>query len=94
MVAGQVGIAGSTKIGAHSMFGGQVGIVGHLTLAEGTKAQAKTGIGKSTKTPNTALFGIPAIDYRDYIRSYGVFKKLPDLYKEIHQLKKQLSNKE
>ncbi|MDX1667630.1 MAG: UDP-3-O-(3-hydroxymyristoyl)glucosamine N-acyltransferase, partial [Saprospiraceae bacterium] len=88
VVAAQAGIAGSTKIGKNCRIGGQVGFVGHLTIADGTSIQAQSGIAASVKEPNTSLFGYPAIQYRDYIRSYAVFKKLPDLYKKISKLER------
>lgn len=83
VIAAQSGIAGSTKIGANCRIGGQVGISGHLEIADGTQIQAQSGVSSSTKEPNKFLFGYPAIDYKDYIRSYAVFKKLPELYKKL-----------
>lgn len=91
VVAAQTGIAGSTKIGANCRIGGQVGIAGHLTIADGTQIQAQSGIASSVESSGQALFGTPAISYRDYIRSYGVFKQLPDLYRQIGRLEQALS---
>lgn len=90
VIAAQAGIAGSTKIGKHCMIGGQVGFSGHLKIADGTKIQAQSGIASSIKKEGTALFGSPAIPYNQFIKSYAVFKKLPDLYKKIHQLEQKL----
>ncbi|MCB0638118.1 MAG: UDP-3-O-(3-hydroxymyristoyl)glucosamine N-acyltransferase [Lewinella sp.] len=92
VIAAQAGIAGSTKIGQHCLIGGQVGIIGHLNIADGTQFQAQSGVGINIKEPNQAFFGTPAIGYRDYIRSYGVFKQLPDLYKRLHKLEKMVQN--
>ncbi len=94
VVAAQTGIAGSTKIGKNCRIGGQVGFVGHLNIADGTQIQAQSGIASHVKEPNTALFGYPAIGYRDYVRSYAVFKKLPDLYRRIAELERQIAEKE
>ncbi len=82
VIASQAGIAGSTKIGKNCQIGGQVGFAGHLTIADGSKFQAQSGIASSINEPNGAYFGSPAINYRDFIRSYAVFKKLPELYKK------------
>lgn len=92
VLAAQVGIAGSTKVGRNCRFGGQVGVVGHATIADGTQIQAQSGIATSVEEPNTALFGSPAIGYRDYIRSYSVFRKLPELYRTVARLEKQLKS--
>lgn len=88
VIAAQSGIAGSTKIGKYCRIGGQVGFVGHITIADGTQIQAQSGIARSVKTPGTYLFGTPAIGYKDFIRSFAVFKKLPDLYRRLTQLEK------
>jgi len=94
VIAAQTGIAGSTKIGKHCRIGGQVGFVGHVTIADGTQIQAQSGIASAVKEPGTALFGSPAIAYRDYIRSYAVFKKLPELYKRFNLLEKKQAKDE
>ncbi|MEM8523008.1 MAG: UDP-3-O-(3-hydroxymyristoyl)glucosamine N-acyltransferase [Bacteroidota bacterium] len=90
VIAAQAGVAGSTKIGKYCQIGGQVGFSGHLKIADGTKIQAQSGIASSIKTENTAVFGSPAIPYSNYIKSYAVFKQLPQLYKTIHQLEKKV----
>lgn len=86
VIAAQAGIAGSTKIGASSMIGGQVGFSGHLIIAEGTQVQAQSGVANSITEPGQAWFGTPAIKWKEYIRSYGVFKRLPELDKMVAQL--------
>ncbi len=90
VIAAQTGVAGSTKIGKNCMIGGQVGFVGHLNIADGTKIQAQSGIASHVKTPDTSLFGYPAIGYRDYVKSYAVFKQLPDINKRLRALEKKL----
>ncbi len=92
VIASQTGIAGSTKIGKNCMVGGQVGFAGHLKIADGTKIQAQSGLGQSVKKENTALFGTPAIDYKDYVRSFIIFKQLPTLEKAVRKLKDKLGN--
>ena len=75
VMAAMTGIAGSTKIGEHCIFGGQVGIAGHLTIADNTTLGAQTGVIGSIKIPGQSLMGTPSMPYRDYLRSYAVFKK-------------------
>jgi len=75
VMAAMTGIAGSAKIGEHCIFGGQSGIAGHITIADNTSLGAQTGVLGSIKTPGQAYMGTPAIPYKDYLRSYAVFKK-------------------
>ena len=91
VIAAQAGIAGSAKIGSGVQMGGQVGVVGHISVADGTKIQAQSGIAGPVKEPNTAIFGSPAIGYSEYLRSYAVFKKLPEMARKIAELERELS---
>ena len=87
VIAAQTGIAGSTKIGKHCQIGGQVGIVGHITIGNHVKIQAQSGISKNI-ADNEVLQGTPAFGYGDYYKSYVHFKNLPQLAKDIEELKK------
>jgi UDP-3-O-[3-hydroxymyristoyl] glucosamine N-acyltransferase len=91
VVAAQAGFAGSTKIGKNCRIGGQAGFVGHITVADGTQVQAQSGVASPVEEPGTAWYGSPALPYNQYLRSYAIFKKLPDLYKKINALEKKLS---
>ncbi len=75
VMAAQTGIAGSTKIGEHCIIAGQVGIAGHITIADNTTLGAKAGVLGAIKESGKAYMGIPAIPYKEYLRSYAVFKK-------------------
>ena len=92
VIAAQTGIAGSTKIGKNCMIGGQVGIVGHLTIADEVKIAAQSGISSSVKEKGAIIQGSPAFNISDYKRSYVFFKKLPELYKRIQDLEKELTS--
>ena len=89
-IAAQAGIAGSTKIGKNCLIGGQAGFVGHIQIADGTKVQAQSGINKSIKEENTAIYGSPALAYNNFLRSYAVFRNLPDLSRQIKALQKEI----
>ena len=75
VMASMTGIAGSTKVGEHCIFAGQVGIAGHITIADNTTLGAQSGVLGSIKEEGQSLMGSPAIPYRQYLRSYAVFKK-------------------
>jgi len=90
VIAAQVGIAGSTRLGDNVQVGGQAGFSGHITIADGTRIQAQSGLASSVTDQNSALFGSPAIGYKDFIRSHIVFKQLPELQKKVLELEKKL----
>ena len=89
VIAAQTGIAGSVKIGKNCRIGGQVGIAGHLTIGDGVQIQGQSGIASNIEA-DSKLFGSPAMNYGDFIRSFTIFKKLPDLAKKLNQLEKTL----
>ncbi|MCK9304909.1 MAG: hypothetical protein M0P27_05880, partial [Bacteroidales bacterium] len=70
------GIAGSSKIGPNSIIGGQVGIADHITVPEGTTILSQSGVISNIRESGRVLAGTPAIDYKDYIKSYVIFKNL------------------
>jgi UDP-3-O-[3-hydroxymyristoyl] glucosamine N-acyltransferase len=91
VMAAQVGIAGSVKVGKHCMFGGQVGLAGHIHVA------AQAGVISDVKEATT-LLGAPAINAKNFMRSSAIFNRLPDIYRslgqmqrEIEQLKKEIN---
>ena len=85
VIAAQAGIAGSTHIGNRVQIGGQAGFVGHIKVADGTKVQAQSGINRSVRQENTALYGSPAFGYRDFLKSYAIFRKLPEIVAELQK---------
>lgn len=76
VIAAQTGIAGSTKMGSNCMIGGQVGISGHLHIVSNTKIGAQAGIMSNIKEENQSLLGSPAMDAKEYLRAYAMFRKL------------------
>jgi UDP-3-O-[3-hydroxymyristoyl] glucosamine N-acyltransferase len=99
-MAAQVGIAGSTKVGENCVFGGQVGLGGHITIGNNVQIGAQSGIISNIKD-GSEIIGSPAMPVKSFFRSSLIIPKLPDMYrqlnaleKEIESLKKQLKNQE
>ncbi|MDX1407488.1 MAG: UDP-3-O-(3-hydroxymyristoyl)glucosamine N-acyltransferase [Saprospiraceae bacterium] len=87
-MAAQSGVAGSTRIGKNVLVGGQAGFVGHIQIADDVQIQAQSGIAASVKERGARLYGSPALDYMDYLKSYAVFRRLPELQQKINELEK------
>lgn len=89
VMAAQVGIAGSVKIGKHCMFGGQVGLAGHIHIADNVIFGAQAGVISDVKEPTT-LLGAPAINAKNFMRSSAIFNRLPDIYRSIGQMQREI----
>ncbi|MEO6833310.1 MAG: UDP-3-O-(3-hydroxymyristoyl)glucosamine N-acyltransferase [Chitinophagaceae bacterium] len=72
-------VAGSTKIGKRCMFSGQVGIVGHLHIADDTIVTAQSGISKSITKSKEVFMGSPAFDANKYRKAYIHFRNLDSI---------------
>lgn len=91
-IAAQAGIAGSSEIGKHVRIGGQVGIAGHIKIADRIEIQAQSGVNTGKFAAGARIFGYPAINYTDYLKSYALFKQLPDFIKRIQDLERQIAS--
>ena len=90
VMSAQAGMAGSTKIGAWCMVGGQAGFSGHIKIADKTFVGAQSGVISNTKGNGEQLIGAPAIDPKVFFKAQAVMKRLPDMYKELGMLRKEI----
>ena len=91
VMAAQGGVAGSTKVGKWCMFGGQVGMAGHISIADGTQVGAQAGITNTIKKADAPIIGSPAIDAKAYMKAYAVYRRLPEIYQQFNEMKKELA---
>lgn len=90
VIAGQAGVAGSSKIGSHCMIGGQVGIVGHLEIGDNVKIGAQSGISSNIKSGEIRM-GSPAFDASKYRKSYVHFRNLDKIVTRLSDLEAELT---
>ena len=90
VMSAQAGMAGSTKIGDWCMVGGQAGFSGHITVADKTFVGAQSGVISNTKGQGQQIIGSPAIDPKVFFKAQAVVKRLPDMYRELNLLKKEV----
>ena len=91
VMAAQCGIAGSTKVGSWCMVGGQTGISGHIQIGNQVKVGGHSAISNSVKD-GKAVMGYPAFDHGQFARATVIFKKLPEMYREMEALKKEIES--
>ena len=90
LLAAQVGIAGSSVVGDSVMLGGQVGVTGHVTVGDRARASAKTGV--TGNVPADAFItGYPHMDNLEWRKAYAVFRKLPEMRKQLIALERRLA---
>ena len=90
ILVAQAGIAGSTTLGRNVVLGGKVGVKGHIQLDD--RVMVAGGSGVHDNQPAGAMIGgYPAIPIRKWTRSAAIYAKLPEIYAEIKELKKELA---
>ena len=90
VMSAQVGMAGSTKIGAWCMVGGQAGFAGHIHVADKTFVGAQCGVISDTKGNGEELIGSPAMNPREFFKAVAYWKRMGDMSKELRELKKKV----
>ena len=90
VMSAQVGMAGSTKIGAWCMVGGQAGFAGHIHVKDKTFVGAQCGVIGDTKGDGEQLIGSPAVNPKMYFKARALDAKLPDMYRQIAQLQREI----
>jgi UDP-3-O-[3-hydroxymyristoyl] glucosamine N-acyltransferase len=88
-LAGQVGLAGSSRIGAGAQLGGQVGIAGHLTVGAGARVAARSGVPNDVPA-GAVVGGYPSTDIHTWRRTVAALLRLPELLRRVRRIERQL----
>lgn len=87
LLCGQVGIAGSTRIGDRVVLGGQVGVSDNIFIGDDVVAGGATKI--LSKVPaGRVILGYPAMKMEQYIEASQNWRRLPRLMEDVRALKK------
>lgn len=92
VIAAQSGVAGSSTIGENCVIAGQVGIIGHLTIGNKITIGAQAGVGKSCEREGSILLGSPGFERKNYLKSYAIFRNLPELNERVKELEEKVLN--
>jgi len=93
LLVAQVGIGGSTRIGTGVVLAGQVGVADHVTIGDGAQVGAQSGL-KEDVPDKAVLFGSPAQPFQDTVRQMLLIRRLPELFKQVKELKEKFGNHE
>lgn len=87
-MAGCVGIAGSTRIGARCTVGGAAMILGHLNIPDGTHISAATTVMSSIKQAGAYTGIFPMEEHKSWEKTAVSLRQLVKLRSEIRELQK------
>ena len=93
LIIAQVGVAGSTRIGARAVLAGQAGVAGHLEIGPGARIAAQAGVGKDVP-PGEDQFGSPAREKGEAFRLHALYGKLPELFQRVRALERLVGREE
>ncbi len=94
VIAGCVGIAGSTNIGKYCMIGGAANFAGHLSVADKVIITGMTAVTKSIREPGMYSSGIVgAVSNHEFLKNNARFHRLENLMDRVKHLETALKDK-
>lgn len=91
--ASQVGIAGSSTIGANHIAGGQAGYADHVKVTDGVAIAGRAGVMGTISEPGV-YGGAPCMPMRQFRRVTVIHEDLPNLVKRLRALEKKVQELE
>jgi UDP-3-O-[3-hydroxymyristoyl] glucosamine N-acyltransferase len=89
IIVGQAGMAGSARLGAGVILGGQTAVRDHVSLGDGAMTAACSGIAEDV-APHAIVSGTPALPHRQSLREQAAFRRLPDLIVQVRKLQEEI----
>ena len=89
LLCGQVGIAGSTKLGDYVIMAGSAGASGHIEIGNGV-VLAACSVALQSVEAGRQVAGVPAVDLPDWRRQISALPRLPELLRRVRRLEKEL----
>jgi UDP-3-O-[3-hydroxymyristoyl] glucosamine N-acyltransferase len=90
ILASQVGIAGSSKLGMGVVAWGQAGIVGHLTIGDRVTINAQSGVAHDLEA-GARVAGSPATPDVAWARNSAAFNRLTEMRRELRELRAEVA---
>jgi len=89
-IAACVGIAGSTRVGKRCTLAGQVGVVGHIEIADDVHVMGAAVVSHTIREPGTYA-GSPIEPYQDWLRNAVRMRQLDDLARRLKKLEQRIA---
>jgi len=90
IMAAQVGISGSTRLGMGVVAWGQAGIIGHLEIGDRVNIAAQSGVAEDLEA-GARVAGSPARSDVAWARNSAVFDRLVEMRRELRELRKEVA---
>jgi carbonic anhydrase/acetyltransferase-like protein (isoleucine patch superfamily) len=96
VIAAQTGLAGGTVIEDYAVIGGQVGMGDNVTVKSGAVIGSGAGIlsSKVVRGGGEVWWGTPARPLKEYLETLAHLSRLPQLRREVEELRKRISELE
>jgi UDP-3-O-[3-hydroxymyristoyl] glucosamine N-acyltransferase len=78
LVLPQAALAGRTRVGKNVIIAGQAGVAGNCEIADDAVVMSQSGVIGHIGA-GKVVSGFPAICHKDFLRSFAVFQRLPEL---------------
>lgn len=89
ILVGQSGVAGSSVLGRNVVLAARAAVGGHIRLEDGVMVAGLAGVHNNQKK-GAVVGGVPAIDIKLWGKASAVFSRLPEMLKELRQLRKKV----
>lgn len=89
ILCGQVGLAGSVRVGDFATLGGAVGVRDNVRIGSRAKVGARSGV-MADIPDGESWVGVPAAPFRESMRSYAAIRSLPDTLKRVDRALRRL----
>ncbi|HVH10078.1 MAG TPA: UDP-3-O-(3-hydroxymyristoyl)glucosamine N-acyltransferase [Gemmatimonadales bacterium] len=88
LIAGQAGIAGSTRVDDDVFLAGQAGLADHIAIGRGARVTVQGGV-IGDIAPGATVSGYPARSHREFLRAQGALYRLAKIVDELETLVRQ-----
>jgi len=85
VLCAQVGVAGSARLGKYVLLGGHVGIRDNIALGDRVQVAACSCVPQDVDA-GVKMAGLPATEFRQYLREHASLRKLPELVAQLREL--------
>lgn len=93
LVVSQVAIAGSCNLGDRVIIAGQAGLKDHINVGKDAIIQGQAGVMRDV-AEGAVIVGSPAMPHREFMTGAVLNRKLPQMYADLKEMKKQIKELE